>query len=174
VDVRIIAATNKNLEMAVQKGTFREDLYYRLNVIPIELPPLRKRKNDIPLLISAFSRKFNDQMGTDVTFTPEAVETLTGYPFPGNVRELLNIIERCIALANTNTVSLPDLPPHIAKTRGKKTSLSTLSEITAEAERDHILRILKLTKGNRSQAAEILGVSRKTLWEKINTHQLDL
>ena len=174
VDVRIIAATNKNLEKEVRAGSFREDLYYRLNVIPIELPPLRKRKNDVPLLINSFNRKFNDQMGTDVTFSPEAVEALMGYPFPGNVRELMNIIERCIALANSNSVTLADLPPHVAKTRSAKTILSALNEITAEAERDHIVRILKLTKGNRSKASEILGISRKTLWDKINTHKLDL
>jgi DNA-binding NtrC family response regulator len=173
-DVRIITATNKNLEKEVHQGKFREDLYYRLNVIPIELPPLRKRKEDIPLLMDAFSRKINDQMGTAVSFSPEAIEAMMRYPFPGNVRELLNVIERCIALSDSEAVQPADLPVHIAKLRHEKTVLATLQEISAEAEREHIRRILQITKGNRSKASEILGVSRKTLWEKINLHKLDI
>lgn len=174
VDVRVIAATNKNLNKEVQKGNFREDLYYRLNVIPIELPPLRKRKEDIPLLVEAFSRKLNDQMGTDVSFSPEAVEALMNYSFPGNVRELLNILERSLALTDSGIVKPADLPAHVVKHPQKKTLLIPLQEITAEAEREHIRQILVITKGNRSRAAEILGVSRKTLWEKINHHKLDI
>ena len=173
-DVRIITATHKNLEKEVQRGTFREDLYYRLNVIPVELPPLRKRKEDIPLLVDVFSRKLNDQMGTAVSFSPEAVDVLMNYAFPGNVRELLNVIERCVALADNGVVQPADLPVHISKLRQDKTVLSPLQDITAEAEREHIKRILNLTRGNRSKASEILGISRKTLWEKINLHQLDI
>ncbi len=174
VDVRIIAATNKDLVEEVKAGKFREDLYYRLNVIPLVLPPLRTRKEDIPLLLYAFTRRFNDQMGTNVVFAPEAVGVLMNYAFPGNVRELLNIVERSIALANDKTIRPADLPAHITKTRQEKTSLSSLQEIIAEAEQIHLIKILKLTKGNRSRAAEILGISRKTLWEKINLHRLDL
>lgn len=173
-DVRIIVATNKDLEKEVQRGSFREDLYYRLNVIPLQLPPLRNRTEDIPLLVSAFTRKFNDQMGTDVTFSTEALQTLASYSFPGNVRELLNIVERCIALANSSTINPADLPPHIAGVQNKKTPLLTLHNITAEAERNHIVQIIRLTNGNRSKAADILGISRKNLWEKINLHKLDL
>ncbi len=173
-DVRIITATHKNLEKEVQRGTFREDLYYRLNVIPVELPPLRKRKEDIPLLVDVFIRKLNDQMGKAVSFSPEAVDALMSYSFPGNVRELLNVIERCVALTDNGVVQPADLPIHISKLRQDKTVLSTLQEITAEAEREHIRRILNLTRGNRSKASEILGISRKTLWEKINLHQLDI
>jgi len=173
-DVRIITATNKNLEKEVHQGKFRQDLYYRLNVIPVELPPLRKRKEDIPLLIDAFSRKINDQMGTAVSFSPEATEAMMRYPFPGNVRELLNVIERCIALSDSEDIQPADLPVHIAKLRHEKTILATLQEISAEAEREHIRRILQITKGNRSKASEILGVSRKTLWEKINLHRLNI
>jgi DNA-binding NtrC family response regulator len=174
VDVRIIAATNKDLEQEVKKGRFREDLYYRLNVIPLVLPPLRRRKEDIPLLIHAFSRRFNDQMGTNVSFGADALDALMQYDFPGNVRELLNVVERCITLASGRIIHRTDLPPHIVSPRQAKTSLASLQEITAEAEKNHIVRIVQLTKGNRSKAAEILGVSRKTLWEKINTYQLDL
>jgi two-component system response regulator AtoC len=174
IDVRIITATNKDLPKEVRKGRFREDLYYRLNVIPIELPPLRDRKEDIPLLVDTFSRKFNDQMGSDVSFSPEAIETLMNYPFPGNVRELMIVVERCVALTDSGGVQPADLPAHIAKSRQEKTILASLQEITGEAERDHIRRILGLTRGNRSKAADILGVSRKTLWEKINLHQINI
>lgn len=173
-DVRIIAATNKDLEKEVREQRFREDLYYRLNVIPVEIPPLRKRKEDIPLLVNVFCRKFSDQMGNDVSFSPEAVETLVNHSFPGNVRELLNIVERCVALSENGLIQPADLPPHIRKQRQEKTVTAPLQEITAEAEREHIRRILILTKGNRSKAASILGVSRKTLWEKINLHQLEI
>ena len=171
---RIVAATNRNLQQEIAAGRFREDLYYRLNVIPVVLPPLRRRKEDIPLLVHAFARRFNDQMGTSVSFSPDALDALMQYAFPGNVRELLNVVERCIALASDRTIQRIDLPPHIVTSRQAKTTLSSLHEITAEAEKNHIVRIVQLTKGNRSKAAEILGVSRKTLWEKINAYQLDL
>ncbi len=174
VDVRIIAATNKDLEQEVSDGRFREDLYYRLNVIPVTMPPLRERTDDIPLLVNAFSRRFNDLLGCSVTFSPEALELLKAYSFPGNVRELLNIVERTIALANDTRILPADLPPHIAKIRQDKTPLAPLSVVVAEAEKQHIARIVRLTGGNRSKASEILGISRKTLWEKISAHQLDL
>ncbi|GAB6192595.1 sigma-54-dependent transcriptional regulator [Desulfocastanea catecholica] len=167
VDVRIIAATNKDLEKEIEKGLFREDLYYRLNVIPMVMPPLRKRIDDIPLLIHAFARKFNDQLGTDISFDPEAIQFLMQYTFPGNVRELMNVIERCIALANETIIRRTDLPGHIAGSRNQKTPLATLQEVTTEAEKNHIAQILRLTDGNRSKASAILGISRKTLWEKI-------
>lgn len=174
VNVRIIAATNKDLDKEVKKGSFREDLFYRLNVIPVVMPPLRKRKEDIPLLIDSFTQRFNDQMGTEVSFNTESIQTLMNYRFPGNVRELLNIIERSVALANDKVIRPGDLPPHVAQVRPAKTPLLTLQDVTAEAEKNHIVQILKLTGGNRSKAAGILGVSRKTLWEKINNHRLDL
>lgn len=173
VDVRIIAATNKDLQKEVKKETFREDLYYRLNVIPVLLPPLRKRKEDIPLLIEAFTRRFNDQMGTKVSFSRESLEFLMAYPFPGNVRELLNVVERCVALATDEIIRPADLPAHISKSTRAKTTITSLHEVTAEAERNHIIAILRLTKGNRTQAAGILGVSRKTLWEKINLYKVE-
>jgi two-component system response regulator AtoC len=174
VDVRIIAATNKNLEKEVKKGTFREDLYYRLNVIPVVLPPLRKRVEDIPLLIHSFTSQFNDQFGTNVTFGADAIRELLKYNFPGNVRELLNVVERCVVLSNSKIIGRSDLPPHILKNQQKKIPLFSLQQICVEAEKDHILKILRVTQGNRSKAAEILGVSRKTLWEKINNYALDI
>lgn len=173
VDVRIITATNKDLQKEVQKEAFREDLYYRLNVIPVVLPPLRKRREDIPLLVEAFTRRFNDQMGAKASFSRESLEVLMAYSFPGNVRELLNVVERCVALATEDIIRPTDLPAHISQSTRAKTSVVSLQEVTAEAEKNHIIAILRLTKGNRTQAAEILGVSRKTLWEKINLHSIE-
>ncbi|MDW7771948.1 MAG: sigma-54 dependent transcriptional regulator [Desulfobulbaceae bacterium] len=173
VDVRVIAATNKNLAKEIKKGSFREDLYYRLNVIPIELPPLRSRHDDIPLLIDKFLRQFNDRYGMSVSFDQGAVTELCGYSFPGNVRELINIVERCVTLSGSGVVRKRDLPPHILKDRSVKTRLLSLSEVAADAEKGHIMRILKVTRGNRSQAADILGISRKTLWEKMGNYGLD-
>ncbi len=174
VDVRIIAATNKALDREVNKGTFREDLYYRLNVIPVILPPLRKRIEDIPLLIDSFTRKFNDQFGTNVVFGADAIRELLKYGFPGNVRELLNVVERCIALASDKIIDRNELPAHILQNQKDKTPLLSLQQVSVEAEKNHILRILSITQGNRSKAAEILGVSRKTLWEKINNYNLNV
>ena len=173
VDVRIIAATNKDLVEEVRQGRFREDLYYRLNVIPLQLPPLRQRQADIPLLIQAFTRRFNDQLGTASSFSPEAVDLLRNYSFPGNVRELLNIIERTIALASDKLIRPADLPEHLVKAKTKKTVLAPLHEVVTRAEKEHLAAILRLTKGNRSRAAEILGISRKNLWEKLNQHGLE-
>ena len=174
VNVRIIAATNKDLTREIKKGAFREDLYYRLNVIPIELPPLRDRHDDIPLLIDRFVQKFNDQYGLAVKFSQGAVTELCRYAFPGNVRELINIIERGVTLADGGVVDRKDLPPHILRDKAGKTRLLPLAEVAAEAEKSHILRILKVTQGNRTQAAEILGISRKTLWEKMGNYHLDI
>ncbi len=173
VDVRIVAATNKNLEKEVKKSTFREDLYFRLNVIPIELPPLRKRRDDIPILIDLFCKRFNDRFGSAVRFDRGAVEVLMSYNFPGNVRELQNIVERCIALAEGQVIRKNDLPPHLLKQQLNQTPLANLAEILTEAERVHIGKILKITGGNRTRAAELLGISRKTVWEKINMYNLD-
>lgn len=170
VDVRIISATNRNLHEEVKKGRFREDLYYRLNVIPIEVPSLRERKEDIPLLIEHFINR----IGKNVKFTDEAIDALMAYDFPGNVRELENIIERCIALSEDDVIKKKDLPPHIFDKKQKEgfTGL-TLSEIIQKAEKEHILKIIKATKGNKTKAAHILGISRKTLWEKLRAYSID-
>ncbi len=173
-DVRIIAATNKNLEKEVKKETFREDLYYRLNVIPVVLPPLRNRVEDIALLTEAFTHRFNDKFGTKVSFGQSAIKELLKYNYPGNVRELLNVVERCIALSSNKTIGRNDLPSHILNNKQEKVPLHTLQMVSAEAEMNHIIKILKVTQGNRSKAAEILGISRKTLWEKINNYGLQI
>lgn len=115
IDTRIIAATNADLETAVKKGRFREDLYYRLNVIPISLPPLRHRKEDICLLVDLFCARLNDQLGTQHRFSREAVDIMIGYRFPGNVRELRNIVERCLSLAEEKSIRKNELPAHVIK-----------------------------------------------------------
>ena len=169
VDVRIIAATNKNLEEEVKAGRFREDLFYRLNVIPISLPPLRERRGDILNLMEFFTDKYRSMLSKDVRFSQEAVNALLAYDYPGNVRELENIIERSVTLAAVETIGKDDLPSFLQGEDRSARSLH-LSDVAADAERGHIKRVLKITDGNRSKAAEILGISRKTLWEKMNAY----
>ncbi len=173
VDVRVLAATNKDLGREVKAGNFREDLFYRLNVIPVELPPLRDRPDDIPLLIHHFTARFNDRYGTRVLFAPEAVIELCRYPFPGNVRELINLVERSVTLSNGEIIRRTDLPDHILKGKADKTKLQTLTEVATAAEKAHIKKILLVTGGNRSRAAELLGISRKNLWEKMSAYRID-
>jgi len=168
-DVRIIAATNKNLEDEVKKGRFRDDLYYRLNVIPVTLPPLRDRREDIPYLIDFFISKCGSKLSRDIRFSKEALDYLMQYDYPGNVRELENIIERCATLSPSDIIGKDDLPSFIFKRHDAEKRLS-LSGVAAEAEKEYIIRILKATNGNKTKAAEMLGISRKTLWEKMNSY----
>lgn len=174
VDVRIIAATNKNLEDEIKKGIFREDLYYRLNVIPMFLPPLRKRIDDIPLLLDHFLEKYNARLKKKIKFNWQAVRTLMDYEFPGNVRELENIVERCVALSDGTVISSEQLPGYIVKnSKNASEPYFSLSEVAAEAEKDYILKMLRATKGNKTKAAELLNISRKTLWEKMKSYTID-
>jgi len=169
VDVRIIAATNRNLEEEVKKGAFREDLYYRLNVIPVTLPPLRDRKEDIPYLLDYFLGKC--KTGGNVRFSKDALEALMAYDYPGNIRELANIVERGVTLSGPEEIGRDDLPASLSR---RKTDLHvSLANVAAEAEREHIIRILKSTSRNRTKAAEILGISRKTLWEKMKAYEIE-
>jgi two-component system response regulator AtoC len=171
VDVRIIAATNKSLEEEVKAGRFREDLFYRLSVIPIIIPPLRERKEDLPSLIEFFMDKCLVRYSKTVRFSSEAVDMLFMYDYPGNIRELENIIERCVTLSTGEFIDKNALPSLIAKGNENLESLS-LSGVAAEAEKSHILRILQTTQGNKTKAAEMLGISRKTLWEKIKIYRI--
>jgi DNA-binding NtrC family response regulator len=176
VDVRILAATNQDLVSAINKGTFREDLYYRLNVIPIDVPPLKDRKSDIPLLIDSFMKKF--QKGKDKRikeFTVEAMHAMCAYDWPGNVRELENVIKRLTILCDNEMVSSYDLPEHIAQgslptqepeERILKEGLN-LNEAVRHYEKRLIDEALKKSKGVKTRAAKLLNIKRTTLVEKL-------
>ncbi len=167
VDVRVITATNKNIQKEVQEGEFREDLYYRLHVIPIHMPALRQRKEDISPLLDSFLANFNCTFGKKVSLSPELINALFEYDYPGNVRELKNILERLVGLASADVVTIDALPKHVAKQIKVVANTVSLSEVAAKAEKAHIMRTLKSTKRNKTRTAELLGISRKTLGEKI-------
>ncbi|MCS7203869.1 MAG: sigma-54 dependent transcriptional regulator [Thermodesulfovibrio sp.] len=167
VDVRIIAATNQDLIKACKEGRFREDLYYRLNVIHIELPPLRNRKEDIPILTEFFIKKHASKR-KDLSvkgITEEALESLMNYSFPGNVRELENIIERAIAFTESSEITVKDLPSYVLKPHSSKKSTfpSNLKEAIESYEKELIWQALQKSKGNISKAAELLGIHRQQL-----------
>jgi DNA-binding NtrC family response regulator len=174
VDVRIIAATNKNLRQAIAKKTFREDLYYRLNVVPIHIPPLRERKEDIPLLVHHLLKKFNKKRETPITqVEPETIKLLVGHEWPGNVRELENAIERALILEDGDTL-LPRCFPWFVEHKQAKAMASTGKVYSLEElEKQHIGRILRETKGHRGQTASLLGIDRKTLYQKIKKYRLN-
>jgi len=157
VDVRVIAATNKNLEEAVKVGEFREDLYYRLNAVKLKLPPLRERVEDIPLLVQHFLKKF----GSHVEVAPEVMNALTGYAWKGNVRELENVIERAVLLAHGSRILMQDLPEEFQMVG--PSGIHTLS--LEEAERQHIIKVLRIAK-DLDEAAAFLGIDPATLWRK--------
>ncbi len=176
IDVRIIAATNRNLTTAINNGTFREDLYYRLNVIPIKVPPLKKRKSDIPLLIDFFLKKARRGKQQKVKeFSPEAMDAMLKYDWPGNVRELENVITRVSILCDNKTVEFHDLPEYLQQNsilnRDVKDDLlgkgGTLSEAVRDFEKKLILEALEKSNGVKAKAAKLLNIKRTTLVEKI-------
>ena len=171
VDVRVISATNKDLKRAIATGEFREDLYYRLNVVTIELPPLRERKEDVPLLAQHFLNKFALENQKEITgFSPEATEFLLGYDWPGNVRELENAIERAVILAKDSLITVADLPQeNISLARS-----APIGKKLKEAEKNHILDVLSETGGNYSEAARTLGITRMTLYNKAREYGLSV
>ena len=175
INVRVLAATNRDLEKEVSEGRFREDLYWRLNVIHLRIPPLRERPLDIPLMIDHFLNKMADRSGRPpFNVTPEALAILTAYSWPGNVRELENAIESAMALAEGSLITPQDLPDRITSggrsssllARGREKRL-TLQEL----EKEYILETLRLTNGNKSRAAEILGFDRRTLHRKLDEYR---
>jgi transcriptional regulator with PAS, ATPase and Fis domain len=171
IDVRVLTATNKNLEDEVKSGRFREDLYYRLNVIPIQIPSLRERREDIPALVDFALGKCRNGTAKNLRVSKDAMTALLQYDYPGNVRELENIVERGATLAASEIIEKDDLPSAIFKKSVRSGSLS-LAHVAAGAEKEHIIRILAIAHGNKTKTAELLGISRKTLWEKMNTHGL--
>jgi DNA-binding NtrC family response regulator len=176
VDVRVVASTNKDPSKAMKDGTFREDLYYRLNVVSIHLPPLRERREDIPLLIQAFIEEFNGKYARQIRSVDEAVQqTLLAHPWPGNVRELRNTIERAVITCDADLIAPRHLPPGFsAEGRGEDASAMTLAlGITVdEAEKTLILKTLAFVGNNKARAAEILGISLKTLHNKLHRYNV--
>jgi len=165
IDLRIITATNVDLNLLVEKGTFREDLYYRLNIIPINIPPLREREDDIPLLINFFAKKFADESAKETPkFSDAVIKIFKNYYWPGNVRELENIVHRLVIMCDELFIDLPDLPANMryAIQNGKG-----LHKTLAEVEAEHIANVLTSVNGNKTKAAEILGIDRKTLRGKV-------
>jgi len=181
VDVRIIAATNKNLTIAINKGKFREDLYYRLHVIPIKVPSLKQRKSDIPLLINFFMKKFQKGKIERITgFSPEAMDWVLEYDWPGNVRELENVIKRLIILCDNQVVNFDDLPEHIQRNSRSIQQFEedileeglTLDEAVKGYEKRLILEALEKSSWVKTKAAKILSINRTTLVEKIKKQNL--
>ncbi|MBI1911128.1 MAG: sigma-54-dependent Fis family transcriptional regulator [Deltaproteobacteria bacterium] len=175
VDVRIICATQRDLKKEVQKGIFREDLYYRLNVVPITLPPLRERKGDVMLLANHFLNYFSEHYKKNIKgFSIDAVELLLQYPYPGNVRELENIVERAVVMSKGDEIHPWDLSEEVNnnnigdcfKVLQNIQSYEHLTKVMRDFEKQYITKVLEETKGNKTLAAKLLGVSRKTLWEK--------
>jgi len=170
VDVRIIAATNKNLTEEMKKGTFREDLYYRLNVIPIFVPPLRERKDDIPLLASYFLQKFSHERGKEVSsFSPEVMEILLAHSWPGNVRELENVTDHAVIIAKQDKILLKDLPQFLSQKPLPAQEFTTLQDY----EKNLILKALEDTNWNKHKASKKLNINRSTLYGKIKRYGLE-
>jgi two-component system response regulator HydG len=171
VDVRILASTNKDLTTLVKKNLFREDLFFRVNVITIDLPPLRERGEDLLLLIHHFTARFAEELGKSVPqFSDQALEVLRNYHWPGNVRELENVIQRLIVMTDGGLIEVPDLPSLMR--------FSALQEVgfhrtLAEVEEEYIRNVLASVNGNKTRAAKVLGIDRKTLREKLKLRELD-
>jgi DNA-binding NtrC family response regulator len=175
IDVRLLAATNRDLKEEVQKGTFRQDLYYRLNVINLHIPPLRDRKDDIPLLANYFLAKYSPPNGKTKNVSPQALERLQEYDYPGNARELENIIERSLALCEGAEIQTHHLPTDLSKSQpfqpsSTKTGQQPIRSLQ-ENEREYILSILKSVDGNKTQAAKIIGIDRVSLWRKLKKYE---
>ncbi len=177
VDVRIIAATNRNLEEDVAAGRFRADLYYRLNVFPIYLPPLRERGNDIILLADHFILKYSKEQGKAVKrISTSALDALLAYHWPGNVRELENFIERAVLLAQGDAIEGYNLPPSLQLNihgEGQKKETDKLCALVESQERALIVDTLKETRGNQSQAAKVLGTTKRIIQYKIHKLGID-
>jgi two-component system response regulator HydG len=174
IDVRILAATNEDLAEAVGKGKFREDLFYRLSVVPIRLPALRERKEDIPLLVDHFLQKYNKRTKKSITgVSAQALKALKEYDWPGNIRELENTIERAVVLSQGDGIELEDLMYHgISAGATAMGSILLKSQTLEGMEKEYIKAVLRAQNGNRTRAAEVLGIDRKTLWAKIKKYKI--
>lgn len=168
VDIRVVAATNVDLQQAVKDRRFREDLYYRLNVARFTLPPLRERPEDIPLLVQFFVEKYSRRMNRAIRIGEGVIEAMMSYQFKGNVRECENMVEQAVALANNGVISLDDVLPQSPRKSASATLGRTLADIVDAAEHDAVLAALRAADGNRERAAEALDISPTTLWRKMH------
>jgi transcriptional regulator with PAS, ATPase and Fis domain len=175
VNLRILAATNKDLKSELERGSFRQDLYYRINVVTLQVPTLTERPDDIPLLCRHFLNKFAQAQGKEITrIAPEVMEILLSYEFPGNIRELENIMERAVTLCAGAAIEVQHLPldfqtPQFQVQRHRKRDLLTLEE----NEREYIAWVVKQVNGNKTRAAQALGIDRVSLWRKMKRLGLD-
>ena len=169
VDLRIIAATHKDLEKELEEGAFREDLYYRLNVVNIDIPPLRHRIEDVPLLAEHFLSEYREKNNRDISgLGAEAIETLEDYPWPGNVRELENVIERAVVLDKDGVIDVDDLPQHIASHEGERRHITIPLGTTLEEIEQRVLHeTLKMTGGDKKMTAKLLGIATRTVYRKL-------
>ena len=168
VDVRVIAATNRNLEEEIKKGNFREDLYFRLNVIHIHVPPLRERKDDLPLLMASFLEEFNRENSRSIKgVDSRAKSAMFKYDWPGNIRELRNCMESAVVMCSGDEIGLDDLPPSISRSAGTESIVIPLGITLDEADKVIVQQNLAANRNNKSKTAEILGIGRKTLQRKI-------
>jgi Nif-specific regulatory protein len=181
VDVRVVAATNRNLLEEISKGCFREDLYWRLNVVPIVLPPLRQRTEDIPLLLQFYMRKFNRQYGRNVRLSDPAMAKLIAYRWPGNVRELANMVERMVIMAEVDVIADPGLPPDALTAKEMKPAVESaaclvdkLGNQVERLERTHIIHALKQSNGVQQKASRVLGITPRQLGYRIRKYNIDL
>ena len=175
VDVRIVAATNKNLEEEVKAGRFREDLYYRLNVVHLKVPSLKERKDDLPLLIDSFIKKFAAENEKEIIgIDSKAKAALLKYDWPGNIRQLQNCIESSVVMSNGKQIKLEDLPLSVSEYTGQETISIPMGISLEDAEKIIIMQNLSANKGNKSKTADILGIGRKTLHRKLNEYGLEL
>ena len=177
VDVRLVAATNRDLKKMVAEGKFRDDLFYRLSVVTVNLPPLRERRDDVPLLVTAFNRQYSEENNTPVRdITQETINLLMAYDWPGNVRELRNAVEQMVVLARGERLTVRDIPAAI-RSGADLTKISVVrpgvTMTVEEAERQLIIQALKDTEGNRTKAAEKIGMSRRTLHRKLKEYHLE-
>ena len=175
-DVRVIAATNRDPLKAIEEGHLRDDLYYRLNVVPISLPTLRERQEDIPLLVQFFISEFNQKHQLSIEgITDDAAELLRAYPWPGNVRELRNVIERAVVLAKSEWIEEINLPPYVRNTSPAPDKLifSVGATTVADAERELIIKTLERCNGNKAEAARQLGVDVKTIYNKLRSYNIE-
>jgi DNA-binding NtrC family response regulator len=169
--VRVLAASNRPLDRAIREGRLREDLYYRLNVFSIEIPPLRERPDDIALLADAFIREFAEQTGKPIEgFDHDCLQALKAHSWPGNVRQLRNVIERAVIVGHAPLLTLADLPGEIKPGHGDGSMQIRLGSTLDDVERELIVKTIEFTGGNKTRAAEVLGVSLKTLYNRLERY----